>query len=350
MKENTYPKVNYIGNKERICGWIVENLPVKNGIVVDLFSGGCSVSYFLKRKGYRVITNDYLYSNYCIAKALIENKVSTISIEDHIEKAKKNSPWYSQVYEAMNKLYFPNEINELVDILSGIDFSNDYEDFLYLAVLRRAMIRKLPYSRMNVKWEKIQQLRDEVYSYEKYGRKRAYHNLTFLDHMKKNIESYNQAVFDNGKDNVSYNLDALQCILTLKENVDIIYMDPPYPSTMNNYQEFYGAFDKMLGKEDIKGLDFTKREIFMVNFRTLLDAAVFKTDYIVISLNNTCKPSFTDVSKLMREYGSVNILQKDHVYKVTGKTSKMSNYEILLILKVDKGEFYEKEEDRKSKL
>ena len=32
------------------------------------------------------------------------------------------------------------------------------------------MIRKLPYSRMNVNWENIVKLRDEDYSYKKYGK------------------------------------------------------------------------------------------------------------------------------------------------------------------------------------
>ena len=45
---NKYPKVNYIGNKEKIVDWIIENLPIKNGRVLDLFAGGCSMSYALK--------------------------------------------------------------------------------------------------------------------------------------------------------------------------------------------------------------------------------------------------------------------------------------------------------------
>ena len=30
--------------------------------------------------------------------------------------------------------------------------------------------------------------------------------------------------------------------------VDLIYVDPPYPGTMNKYDEFYGAFDKIYNK------------------------------------------------------------------------------------------------------
>ena len=39
-----YPKVNYIGNKEKLAQWIISEMPVKTGKVLDIFAGGCSVS------------------------------------------------------------------------------------------------------------------------------------------------------------------------------------------------------------------------------------------------------------------------------------------------------------------
>jgi len=79
------------------------------------------------------------------------------------------------------------------------------------------MVRKMPYSRFNLNWEKIKQLRDEEYSYAKYKRKRAYHNESIQSHFIKDV----------------FNL--------LNEvNADIIYLDPPYTGTMNNYFGFYG--------------------------------------------------------------------------------------------------------------
>ena len=54
----------YDGNKNNLTEWIVDNLPYKRGKVLDLFCGGCSVSYALKEKRYTVLSNDALYSNY----------------------------------------------------------------------------------------------------------------------------------------------------------------------------------------------------------------------------------------------------------------------------------------------
>ena len=47
-----YPKVNYIGNKEKLSDWILSEMPVKEGTVLDLFAGGCSVS--LRPEGRRL--------------------------------------------------------------------------------------------------------------------------------------------------------------------------------------------------------------------------------------------------------------------------------------------------------
>ena len=76
-----YPKINYIGNKAKLVDWIIENLPLKRGKVLDIFSGGSSVSYALKENNYEVISNDVLYSNYVISKAIIENSFLKLNNE-----------------------------------------------------------------------------------------------------------------------------------------------------------------------------------------------------------------------------------------------------------------------------
>ncbi len=47
--DKIYPKINYIGNKNKLSDWIIENMPLKSGTVLDLFSGGCSVAFALKK-------------------------------------------------------------------------------------------------------------------------------------------------------------------------------------------------------------------------------------------------------------------------------------------------------------
>lgn len=66
-----------------------------------------------------------------------------------------------------NNLYFEEEVIELAKLISYSEINlTGYEYSLFITNLRRAMIRKLPYSRMNINWENIIKLRDEDYSYK----------------------------------------------------------------------------------------------------------------------------------------------------------------------------------------
>lgn len=333
---NKYPKINYIGNKNKLTDWIIENLPLKNGKVLDLFSGGSSVSYALKEKGYTVYTNDALYSNYVIGKAIIENKdvkinEEILNMKISVEEIKGK---YNQINFLTNRLYYKEEVEELAKLfVIANKIENEYEKYMFLSLIRRAMIRKLPYSRMNVPWNQIQKLRDEDYSYEKYKRRRAYHNYTFETHIKENIENYNNSVFDNKKNNKSFYKDSFEMIDELNEKVDIIYMDPPYPATMNKYGDFYGLFDKAVGHE-ISYVNLSEDNKFLEKLETLVKKCIGKTKYIVISESNRTKPTVEELSTMLSNYGDVNVFSKEHQYKVTGSENKNQTIEMLIVLKI----------------
>lgn len=334
-----YPKINYIGNKNKLTDWIVDNLPYKKGVVLDLFCGGSSVSYALKKNNYRVIANDALFSNYVISRAIIENKETVLDKSDfdidipNSEISKK----YNKIKFLSNRLYFDDEVKELAKLLCIADRMEGNKKFLFLALIRRSMIRKIPYSRMNVPWDQIVKLRDEDYSYKKYKRRRAYHNQSFMEHILENLSDYNSAVFDNKKDNKAYNMDSFDFINKLKENVDIIYMDPPYPGTMNKYGDFYGLFDEMFDV-NIEYTNLSLNNQFLDNLENLIKKCINKTKYIVISENNKTKPSVEELKNMLKKYGSVKILEKKHQYKVTNKDNKNESYEVLIILKIQKEE------------
>lgn len=334
---NKYPKVNYIGNKEKVSEWICDNLPIKKGTILDLFCGGSSISYELKKRNYRVLANDILYSNYTLAKTLIENNSEKLKFNLTEEELKKyyNNEIYKNIKWLENKLYFDYEVKELSMLINYSKTLKKYEKYLFLSLLRRAMIRKIPYSRMNIKWEEIVKLRDEEYSYLKYKRRRAYHNRTFLYHILDNIENYNNSIFDNKKENRVYQNDAIELLKNIDEKIDLVYIDPPYPSTMNKYNEFYGYFDKMLNKEK-KYINYAEKNKFLEYIKEIVEILKSKAKYAVISLNNKSKPTAEDIKETLKnEVVEIEILQKEHVYQITGKDNKRSNYEILIICKLE---------------
>ncbi len=328
-----YPKVNYIGNKEKLVKWIISEMPVKRGKVLDIFSGGCSVSYALKDAGYEVIANDILYADYIIAKALISNDTKAIS--EGVFETKINARRVDVIRKKISfleeTLYYSEEVDELARLIAISEQLEENQKYLFLALVRRAMIRKLPYSRMNVPWNQIQQLRDEEYSYSKYKRKRAYHNQTFKSHIVENMEAYNNALFQ-GENCEIYNADVMKIANDISY-VDVVYMDPPYPSTMNNYDAFYGMFDEMFSKKN-KHMDFTNKGFFLDNLEKLVKSLKDKTRYIVLSQNTRVKPEPSEIMEMLLKYGTVDLKEKKHNYQVTGKDNKNSSKELLFILQM----------------
>lgn len=332
MFNNKLPKINYIGNKEKLSSWILDNFPITQGRVLDLFAGGSSVSFESKKRGFEVYSNDSLYASYVVNKALIENKDTLLSQEEILKftnfddfNLRKQLSWLE------NTLYYPNEIDELSKLVFFSNHLKGYKKFLLQSLIRRAMIRKLPYSRMNLDWNNILKLRDEEYSYKKYGRRRAYHNEPFINHILSDLNCYNNAIFDNKKQNKVFQLDALQAIKKSKQ-VDIIYLDPPYPGTMNNYDSFYGKFDEIFRKK-IDYIDITNRSNFLPYFEKIVELASVHSKYLVLSLNSASQNIFDIMVEMFEFYGDVKVKEKKHNYQVSGKNTKNKNIEMIAIVK-----------------
>ena len=331
---NSYPKVNYIGNKEKIADWICNQFPEDASSVFDAFSGGGSLSYEAKRRGYRVISNDILKVNHLLAKALIENKNITLNDED-VELIFKGRPKKGFMTKNYSNVFFlEEECMELDLYRSNIEkISCQYKKALAYSLIRRAMVRKMPYSRFNINWDKIQQLRDEDYSYEKYKRRRAYHNQSFKHHFIENLNDYNNAIFDNLQDNEAYSDDIFD--LAEKVKADIVYLDPPYAGTMNNYFSFYGLVDEYITSKKAKPFknNFIEKETVSDLFENLFKK-LKNYKYWFLSYNNSSYPSKEDMISMLAKYSNdVKLVEKDHVYKITGKKNKQKNSEYLFIIK-----------------
>ncbi|PIP66773.1 MAG: modification methylase HphIB [Parcubacteria group bacterium CG_4_9_14_0_2_um_filter_41_8] len=332
-----FPKVNFIGNKEKIADWISEYFPKDAQSIFDAFSGGGSVSFQAKKMKLKVISNDILTINYILAKALIENN-NEILDESDIDTIFEGNPIKGFMYKNYsNKFFFPEECMELDLYRKNIDkLFSEYKKAIALALMRRSMIRKMPYSRFNITWEKVCQLRDEEYSYQKYKRKRAYHNNTFKYHFLKNLEDYNSAIFDNGCNNIAYNDDVFNLLNKIK--ADIIYLDPPYAGTMNNYFSFYGLIDEYVKckKKNPFENNFTDKNSVLLLFDKLF-SNLSNYRYWLLSYNNNSYPPKDELFKIINKYSNnIKIIEKQHDYKITGKEKKKQNKEYLFVVQNEK--------------
>ena len=331
---NRFPKINFIGNKQKMTEWIFDSLDLKSGTFFDAFAGGCSVSFEAKRRGYKVITNDILRINYLIGKALIENAGTRLDTND-IDLIFQGVPKKGFMYHNYsNVIFYPQECMELDQYRENIlKLRSPNKIALAFVLLRRAMIRKMPYSRFTIPWNTVKELRNERYSYEKYGRARAYHNRTFREHFLDNLDSYNMSVFDNGCANKSYNADIFELLPNIE--TDVIYLDPPYVNTMNNYHGFYGAIDDFIeGRitEQFENNFVSKQRSFALFDKLLSKLKSFK--HVVLSYNNNSYPDMKTMKNLISRYSDdVTLLTKKHNYQITGSGMKSKNTECLFIIR-----------------
>lgn len=329
-----YPTVNYIGNKEKIVEWISSLIPDDAHSLLDVFSGGASVSYAAKSKGLTVYSNDILKVNYLIAKAIIENNDVVLTDED-VNIIFSGTPIQGFMYKHYaERFYFSQECMELDLYRENVErLDNEYKKALAYSLLRRAMIRKMPYSRFTINWGKIQQLRDEKYSFEHYQRPRAYHNKSFRFHFEDNLKQYNDAVFSNKKDNRAYNWDVFKAVENI--DADVIYLDPPYAGTMNDYYGFYGVLDSYIEGEVIPPFEnnFISKDTIADLFENLF-SKLGKYHYWMLSYNSRSKPSKEEILEILHKFASgVQVFEMPYAYRVTGKEKKQKDVEYLFLVK-----------------
>lgn len=327
-----YPSVNYIGNKEKLSEWIISLVPHGVVSIFDAFSGGASIAYAAKMRGYQVYTNDILAINHYLSQALVENDVELLT-EDDLNILLDGDPiegFMTRHYS--NVCFYPSECQELDLYRVNIDkLIGPYKKALAYSLLRRAMIRKMPYSRFTIKWDKIQELRDEEYSYQKYGRRRAYHNLPFSAHIEENVDLYNQAVFSNGCVHKSYNLDVFEACARVV--ADVIYLDPPYAGSMSDYYSFYYVLDEYIQGAKVAPFqfDFSDKKNVCSLFDNLF-SSLRNFKYLMLSYNSRSYPSLDSILDLLRPYvQDVQVYTMPYAYKVTGKIKKRQDIEYLFV-------------------
>ena len=73
---------SYFGGKRKLVKYIFKPIKKKDGVFIDAFLGGGSVSLYAKAKGYKVIANDIAFRSLIIGKAIIANNSVKLVNED----------------------------------------------------------------------------------------------------------------------------------------------------------------------------------------------------------------------------------------------------------------------------
>ena len=156
------------------------------------------------------------------------------------------------------------------------------------------------------------------------------------------LPEYNAAVFDNSKDNKSYNKNILDLLPQLTD-IDLAYFDPPYCNSHADYQSFYHLLETYVeywkDKQFVNGIKryepkrysgFDKNSETLSNLQLMFERANHIPTWIV-SYNDRSYPDINTMIEMITPYRQVKIERKKYNTGRGGKGSVAGSSEVLLI-------------------
>ena len=267
-----------------------------------------------KAHGKTVISNDYMAMGGIITKALIENNNTTLSLDEAQELMDENTLTDNFVLNTFKGIYFSDEDNHFIDVVrTNIKhLQNDYKRAIAMEALIRSCVKKRPRG---------------IFTYvgDRYNDGRRDLQKSFSEHFIEAVDTINLAVFNNGKNNKSFNVDSM----SFKKQADLIYIDPPYytPKSDNEYVRRYhfveGLARDWQGVEIQEHTKTKKFKSYPTPFSTRDGAAkafdiIFKRyskSILIVSYSSNSLPSLDEMVALLKKYkNSVEVVPVDYKY------------------------------------
>ena len=343
-----FPEPQYLGSKQSHLSWIRQFVPKNTNTALDAFAGSQSVGFLFKQLGYKTITNDFLNFNNQIGKALIENKLQKLDTED-LDILFQKSPQKSNfmlMEKVFTDVFFEKEESVFIDnFRANIPLlANSYKQALAFAVINRSLTRKITMGHFG----HTQAL---VYAADPERIKR---NRSLIRPIKdlflELLPNYNNAVFDNGQENQSFNENIIDLLPKL-QNIDLVYFDPPYCDSHADYQGFYHLLETYTeywkNKKFINGIKryepqrysgFDKKSDVIASFEKLFELSN-DIPHWLISYNNRSYPDIQTFEKIISKYRDVKIEHKTYYNGRGGKGSVAGSKEILFVCSPKKKHF-----------
>ena len=329
----------YIGNKSKLTENIYEALinsiepNEKLTTFLDLFAGTGVVSEFFSDRGFKVLINDILYSNYVAYEAFFSNenfssnKVNKyLEFYNNLEYHEIDNNYFSAVYG--EKYFSINDAKKAGFIREHIEHSKyDLSKREYFILLT-----SLLYS--------VDKIANTVGHFEHYLKK------------KPADRNFKLGILDNltPRDAQLYNVDANE--LSKIVSADVAYIDPPYNA--RQYINFYHVLENLARWEkptEFEGISMKFKRNHLKSGYSQSKAKFLMADlveglkakYIIVSYNNTYNAKSGASNNKISELEILEILQEkgatkkyDIPYKSfnSGKTNFENHIEKIFVCKV----------------
>ena len=321
-----FPGTRYMGSKYKILPFLWDSIKQLDfTTALDAFSGSGCVSYMFKQKGIETYSNDFLTFTSNIAYALIENNTTRLNDEDIKLLLKKNTRASDFISKTFEEIYFSYKDNLFLDNLrANIELlKQPAKKAIAIAAASRACMKKRPRG---------------IFTYigQRYDDGRKDIQLSLTEHFLESVDSFNQAVFNNGRNNKVYNLD----VFDLNVQADLVYFDPPYLTNKsdNDYTRRYHFVEGFA--KNWKGLEiqentltkkfkkypspFDSKNTVNKALDTLFDK--YKSSILVVSYSSNSIPQKEEMIKLLKRHKKkVELKELDYKYSFGNQSILMSD-------------------------
>lgn len=335
----SFPLMRYMGSKYKLIPWLHETFSeLEFDSALDAFSGSGVVSYLLKSMGKEVHSNDFLTFSATITRALVENnstKIEKSELDFLMNLDVKSDDFIESTFE--NVFFSKGELIFLDKISQNIsELSSPHKKALALTALFRSCLKKQPRGVFTISG-----------NLEKYDDGRRDLKLSLKEHFLEQIKINNNVIFDNSKNNRSYNSNIFE-LNKIKISPGLVYFDPPYvpPSDDNCYVKRYHFLEglskywhgeKIMEETKVKKIQkkftpFSYKKTAIQAFEGLFDQ--YSGSTLVLSYSSNAFPDLDTLVSLMKnEKSNVEIKSKPHRYNfgnhATALRSKVLEYLII---------------------
>lgn len=327
VREPLFPPTKFMGSKQNLLPFIFNHLDkLEYETVLDAFAGSGCVAYEFKRRNKSVTTNDFLHFSCVISKAVIENSKTRIDDETFAKllRLREDAPQF--VRNTYRDLFFTYEECFFLDSLWAniLEIQNQYQRYLATAAACRACQKKRPRGIFTFTGRKSWDRRLDL-------------RMSIQEQFANAVRLFNDAVFDNGKENRAYWSD----IMNFKgDDFDLVYLDPPYwsPFSDNDYVRRYHfiegysrywknlTIDMNTKARKFKSYEsvFSKRESATKALAELFDR--YSSSIIAVSYSSNGYPTKQELLLMLQKVKRrVEVYEADYQYSFANQGSKRGN-------------------------
>ncbi len=319
LRVKEYPQIRFMGSKFRLLPWlhsVLQDFPFDS--VADVFAGSGCVSYLFKAMGKRVVCSDFLNLGATIGKALIENpfqRLSQNSLKVLLENDCGRECFIENTFTGI--FFTPDDLRFLDQVCWNLrKLDNPIEQSIARAALIRSCAKRQPRGVFTIAGDP-----------ERYKDGRRDLKLSLREHFLEQVAVYNEATFDNGRDNHSCCIDVFDFKSPFP--VDLVYMDPPYVPRaddncyMKRYHFLEGLSCYWEGKTIMPNTRVKKIEKPYTPFsyrKSAVDAfdqmfRKFAGSILVLSYSSNGFPDLAVLRQLMRKYKPhIEVYERSHRY------------------------------------